>query len=346
MPAPHEYFMQQALELAAKGLGTTAPNPMVGCVIVKADDIVARGYHERFGENHAEVNAIKELPNSILPQDCTLYVTLEPCSHFGKTPPCADLIIKSGFKKVVVGCLDVNPLVSGNGIRKLKEAGIEVITGILEKECVHLNRRFFTFHQKKRPYILLKWAQTADGFISRSPLPENNADNWISSEAAKTLVHQWRGQEQAILVGKNTVIADNPLLTQRLAVGKNPLRLVIDRNLELNTAYAVFNADAPSIVINALKNKTEGNIDYCQLNFEADILPQIFEVLYQRQIHSLIVEGGAQTLNTFIEQNVWDEARVFVNHDLFFEKGVKAPYFKQLQTEKAPKKELYLLFNT
>jgi diaminohydroxyphosphoribosylaminopyrimidine deaminase/5-amino-6-(5-phosphoribosylamino)uracil reductase len=206
--------MQRCLELAIKGLGNVAPNPMVGCVIVCDGEIVAEGYHEQYGSGHAEPNAIKQVSDAIL-QKSTLYVTLEPCSHHGKTPPCADLIISKGIKKVVVGNLDSNPLVSGRGIQKLKDAGIEVEYGILDKECRELNKRFFTFHEKKRPYIILKWAQTQDGFISHWPLPENKEDNWITGKESKTLVHQWRTEEQAILIGYNTLLADNPFLNSR-----------------------------------------------------------------------------------------------------------------------------------
>ncbi len=223
--------MQRCLELAAKGLGNVAPNPMVGCVIVCDGEIVAEGYHEQYGCGHAEPNAIKQVSDAILKKS-TLYVTLEPCSHHGKTPPCADLIISKGIKKVVIGNLDSNPLVSGRGIQKLKEAGIEVEHGILDKECRALNKRFFTFHEKKRPYIILKWAQTQDGFISHNPLPENKEDNWITGKESKALVHQWRGEEQAILIGYNTALVDNPLFTMhRLVKGKNPIRLIIDKTL-------------------------------------------------------------------------------------------------------------------
>jgi diaminohydroxyphosphoribosylaminopyrimidine deaminase / 5-amino-6-(5-phosphoribosylamino)uracil reductase len=345
MRSNHEHFMRCALQLAQKGLGAVAPNPMVGCIITHLDKIVAEGYHQRYGEAHAEVNAINQLPPNLSPSECTLYVTLEPCSHFGKTPPCADLIIKIGFKKVVVGCLDVHPLVSGNGIQKLKAAGIEVITGVLEHECRLVNKRFFTFHEKQRPYIILKWAQTADGFISRLPIPGNKADNWISSEEARTLVHSWRGQEQSILVGKNTVIADNPLLTTRLSGGKNPTRVIIDKKLELGKTYAVFNSDAPTLVINAIKEGEEAHIEFRKVEFNSDLLPQLLNVLFQKNIQSIIIEGGSTTLQHFIEQQLWDEARIFVNHDLLFGVGVKAPNFPILEEEFHSEKSFYWLYN-
>lgn len=337
--------MHRALELALNGLGQVAPNPMVGCVILYKDIIVAEGYHQHYGEAHAEVNAVANLSQTINPKECTVYVTLEPCSHFGKTPPCADLLIKHQFKSVVVGCLDVNPLVAGRGIQKLQEAGIEIITGVLEQECIELNKRFFTFHQKKRPYIILKWAQTADGFISKLPLPANKEENWISSEASKTLVHQWRANEASILVGKNTVIADNPELTVRLVDGNNPLRLVIDKNIELPLTSAVFSKKAFTIVYNSKKETSEGNVWYKQLNFENDVISQILEDLWTRNITSVIVEGGAIVLNQFIEQNKWDEAQVFVNPNLFFEKGVTAPKFEPLFQKIKHFNELYTFFN-
>ncbi len=337
--------MRRALELAQLGLGQVAPNPMVGCVIVYKDIIVAEGYHQQYGEAHAEVNAILNLSTTIDTKECTLYVTLEPCSHFGKTPPCADLLIKHQFKTVVVGCLDINPLVAGKGIEKLQTAGIEVITGVLEQECIKLNKRFFTFHQKKRPYIILKWAQTADDFISRLPLPTERADNWISSEASKVLVHQWRANESAILVGKNTVLADNPELTVRLVTGNNPLRLVIDKNLELPITSAIFSKKAFTIVYNSKKETSEGNVLYKQLNFEENVISQLLNDLWQRNITSIIVEGGANVLNQFIEQNKWDEAQVFVNPNLFFEKGIKAPKFEPFFQKIKHTEELHSFFN-
>ena len=315
--------MQRCLELAVKGLGNVAPNPMVGCVIVCDGEIVAEGYHEQYGSGHAEPNAIKQVSDAILKKS-TLYVTLEPCSHHGKTPPCADLIINKGIKKVVIGNLDSNPLVSGRGIQKLKEAGIEVEYRVLDKECKELNKRFFTFHEKKRPYIILKWAQTQDGFISRIPLPNNKEDNWITGKESKDLVHQWRGEESAILIGYNTALVDNPLLTTRLVEGKNPVRLIIDKNLDLPHNLNIFNNDAKTIVFNSIKSSDDDNIRYVRIDFQ-NITQEILNECYVLNISSVIIEGGTKTINEFIQKNTWDEARLFVNSNKVFKQGIAAP---------------------
>lgn len=315
--------MQRCLELAVKGLGNVAPNPMVGCVIVCDGEIVAEGYHEQYGSGHAEPNAIKQVCDAILKKS-TLYVTLEPCSHHGKTPPCADLIINKGVKKVVIGNLDSNPLVSGRGIQKLKEAGIEVEYRVLDKECKELNKRFFTFHEKKRPYIILKWAQTQDGFISRIPLPKNKEDNWITGKESKDLVHQWRGEESAILIGYNTALVDNPLLTTRLVEGKNPVRLIIDKNLDLPNNLNIFNNDAKTIVFNSIKSSDDDNIRYVRIDFQ-NMIQEILNECYVLNISSVIIEGGTKTINEFIQKNTWDEARLFVNSNKVFKQGIAAP---------------------
>jgi diaminohydroxyphosphoribosylaminopyrimidine deaminase/5-amino-6-(5-phosphoribosylamino)uracil reductase len=315
--------MQRCLELAVKGLGNVAPNPMVGCVIVCDGEIVAEGYHEQYGSGHAEPNAIKQVSDAILKKS-TLYVTLEPCSHHGKTPPCADLIINKGVKKVVIGNLDSNPLVSGRGIQKLKEAGIEVEYRVLDKECKELNKRFFTFHEKKRPYIILKWAQTQDGFISRIPLPKNKEDNWITGKESKDLVHQWRGEESAILIGYNTALVDNPLLTTRLVEGKNPVRLIIDKNLDLPNNLNIFNNDAKTIVFNSIKSSDDDNIRYVRIDFQ-NMIQEILNECYVLNISSVIIEGGTKTINEFIQKNTWDEARLFVNPNKVFKQGIAAP---------------------
>ena len=315
--------MKRALELASKGLGQVAPNPMVGCVIVCNNQIIAEGYHEQYGSAHAEPNAIKQVNDELLKQS-TLYVTLEPCSHFGKTPPCADLIISKRFKKVVVGNLDTNPLVSGKGIQKLKDAGIEVVYGVLDRECRALNKRFFIFHEKKRPYVILKWAQTQDGFISRWPLPQEKEDNWITGKESKELVHQWRAQEQAILIGYNTLINDNPLLTTRLASGKNPTRLVLSRTIELPTDLNVFNQDAKTIVFNPLKDEAKNNIEFVKIDWNKKV-QEILEYCFKNNISSIIVEGGTNTIYNFMNNNAWDEAQVFVNPTKKFGHGISAP---------------------
>ncbi|MBL7936863.1 MAG: bifunctional diaminohydroxyphosphoribosylaminopyrimidine deaminase/5-amino-6-(5-phosphoribosylamino)uracil reductase RibD [Bacteroidia bacterium] len=315
--------MHRALELASKGLGKVAPNPMVGCIIVRDNQIIAEGYHEQYGSAHAEPNAIKKVSDELL-LESTLYVSLEPCSHFGKTPPCADLIISKGIKKVVVGNLDTNPLVSGKGIQKLKDAGIEVEYGVLDKECRELNKRFFTFHEKKRPYIILKWAQTQDGFISRWPVPEMKEDNWITGKESKELVHQWRSQEQAILIGYNTLINDNPLLTTRLANGKNPIRLVFTRTIDLQTDLNIFNADAKTIIFNPVKDDIKNNIEFVKINWN-NKAQDVLDYCYKNNISSIIVEGGTNTIYNFMNINAWDEAQVFVNPTKKFEHGITAP---------------------
>lgn len=341
------FYMQQALNLAKQGFPNVAPNPMVGCLIVKDDKIVAQGYHQKFGEAHAEVNAINALPKEISPQDCTLYVTLEPCSHHGKTPPCADLIISKGFKKVVVACKDPNPLVSGKGIEKLQKASIEVITCVLEQEARELNKRFISFFEKKRPYIILKWAMTADGFISRMPVPKNREENLITGKEAQTYVHQLRAETMAIMVGKNTVLNDNPSLTVRLITGKNPIRIFIDKNLEVPPHFDIYNAEAPTIVFNSLKEEIQKNIRFIKLNFEKNVLEQILETLYNYKIQSLLVEGGTFLLNDFIKQNLWDEALIFQNPELNFGTGVKAPEFSLVKEfEMRGKNRLYKVMNS
>jgi len=321
----HKHYMQLALDLAKKGLGHVAPNPMVGCVIVHNEIMVAQGYHQLFGGPHAEVKAINNLPNEIDPAECILYVTLEPCSHFGKTPPCADLIIKKGFKRVIVCNLDPNPLVGGKGIEKLKAAGIEVTSGVLEQEGRVLNKRFFTFFEKNRPYYILKWAQTADGFISRLPLPENRDDNKITGPEVQKLVHQKRALEMGIMVGKNTVLADNPNLTNRLVEGKNPVRLFIDKDLEVPENYNIYNNEAQTIVFNSQKEEQRNHIQFIKLNFELNVLDQISDKLVELKIQSVLVEGGLRLLNDFIQQNLFDEIFVFENPNLKFGTGLKAP---------------------
>lgn len=343
----HSTYMQKALQLASKGLGNVAPNPMVGCVIVKKDKIIAEGHHQKFGEAHAEVNAINSLPSDFDFSDCTLYVNLEPCSHRGKTPPCSDLIVSKKIKKVVICNTDTNPLVGGKGIEKLKKAGIEVETGILEKEGRELNKRFFTFHEKKRPYIILKWAQTNDGFISLNTTPVNKIDNWITCEENKKLVHEWRAQEQAIMVGTNTVITDNPELTVRLTEGKNPIRIVIDRDLKLNLNSKVFNSAADTFVFTEKDEPVSGDTTFFKIDFSKNILSQILNKLTDSNISSLIVEGGTTLLQSFISENLWDEARVFINPNKNFSNGIKAPAFdlSEAHQEKSGTDYLYTIKN-
>jgi len=313
--------MQVCVDLALKGLPLAFPNPMVGCVIVHNDSIIGQGYHQQCGSHHAEVNAIASVENKELLEQSTLYVSLEPCAHFGKTPPCADLIVKSKIPRVVLGSLDTFSEVNGKGIQRLKEAGIEVVTRVLEKECRAINKRFFTFHEKKRPYVILKWAQTTDGYIA----PLNQKEPlWISSPESKTLVHLWRSQEQAILVGRKTAELDNPLLTTREVKGKNPIRIVLDSELSLNKDLHIFNDDAPTLVVNnKLSSKNHLKVDFDNL------ASSLLNELHSRNIQSIIIEGGAQTLITFIEAKVWDEARVFTSKKTLG-KGIQSPLIQSV----------------
>jgi diaminohydroxyphosphoribosylaminopyrimidine deaminase/5-amino-6-(5-phosphoribosylamino)uracil reductase len=327
----HEFYMQMALDLAMKGWPAVAPNPMVGCLIVCNNDIVSSGYHKNYGDSHAEVNAINELPNNINPADCIIYVTLEPCSHYGKTPPCADLIIKKGFKKIIICNQDPNPLVLGQGIEKLKNAGIDVLKGVLEQKGRDLNKRFFTFYEKKRPYIILKWAQTADGFISRTPIPQNRLDNLITGNEAQKFSHNLRANEKAIMVGKYTVLNDNPQLTARHVKGNNPIRLIIDKDLSVPKNFNIYDNSANTIVFNQLKDSKEGNVTFVKLNFIENLLSQIIESLFNLKIQSLIVEGGERLLTSFINEKLYDEILVFQNPVLKFEKGIKSPKIKLKQ---------------
>ncbi|MFM6976619.1 MAG: bifunctional diaminohydroxyphosphoribosylaminopyrimidine deaminase/5-amino-6-(5-phosphoribosylamino)uracil reductase RibD [Sphingobacteriaceae bacterium] len=321
-----ELYMQRCIDLARLGLASVSPNPMVGAVVVANGQIIGEGYHQKYGEVHAEVNAI----NSVFAQHAdaaeilktaTIYVSLEPCAHFGKTPPCSDLIIKHQLKKVVIGCRDAFAEVNGKGISKLQAAGIEVKEGVLEAKCLDLNKRFFTRIGKQRPYIILKWAHTADGFFA----PEENEQKWISSLAAKQLSHQWRSEEDAILVGYRTALTDNPELNIREWSGKNPKRIVVDRNLSLPADLHLFDQSQETMVFNALKTYRDGRIQYLELENFDTLLPQsIAYQLYLLDVQSLIVEGGAQTLESFIRAGLWDEARVFTSAQNWHS-GIKAP---------------------
>lgn len=311
----HENYIKRCIKVAKNGLGATAPNPMVGSVIVYKNKIIGEGYTSAYGGHHAEVNAINSVKNKELLKDATLYVTLEPCSHFGKTPPCSDLIIKHHIANVVIGCLDDNPQVAGKGITKLVAAGRHVTVGVLETECKRHHKRFFTFHNEKRPYIILKWAETADGFVA--PLQKNEKKPvWITNKLSRQLVHKWRAEEQAILIGTNTVLEDNPSLTVRDWTGKNPTRVVIDQELKLSKSHSVFNTDAETLVI------SKQNID-----FKNPLAKQITTLLHSKSVNSVIIEGGAKTLQTFIDENLWDEARVFTGPTTF-KNGIKAPELK------------------
>ncbi|MBN8703101.1 MAG: bifunctional diaminohydroxyphosphoribosylaminopyrimidine deaminase/5-amino-6-(5-phosphoribosylamino)uracil reductase RibD [Bacteroidetes bacterium] len=317
----HDSYMKHCLELATKGLGCVAPNPLVGCVLVKDGKIIGEGFHEKYGEAHAEVNAINSVINKEHLKHCTLYVNLEPCAHQGKTPPCVDLIIAHKIPYVVVGCLDSNPLVNSKGVAKLIQNGIDVKIGVLDKECRNLNKRFFTFQEKKRPYIILKWAESNDGFVA----PINNKEiSWITGEDSRNLVHQWRSQEQAILIGTNTAIIDNPQLTVRNYKGNNPIRILIDKNLRTPLSHRIFEQTAQILVFTNYKQASYNKVEYCTIDFEKNIIPQVMEELYKRNITSVLVEGGAFTLNSFIASNLWDEAKVFKG-TIDFKEGVTAP---------------------
>ncbi len=320
--------MMRCIQLAKNGLGTTSPNPLVGSVLVHNNEIMGEGWHYKAGQPHAEVNAIASVAINSTLKESTIYVSLEPCSHFGKTPPCANLIIESGIKKVVIGSLDPNPKVAGRGIKRLMEGGCQVIVGVLENECNLLNKRFFTFHLKKRPYIFLKWAQTADGFIAPKSETRNETEPvWITNEFSRQLVHKMRAEEQAILVGTHTVLEDNPSLTVRDWEGKNPTRIVIDRELKIPEDYSVLDASSPTIVFNERETKNSENLAFEKLDFSKDIPQQICASLFRRNIQSVIIEGGAQTLQGFIDAQLWDEAVVFTGN-INFKKGINAPNFE------------------
>lgn len=328
----HEKYIQRCFELAEKGSYYVAPNPRVGSVIVHEGKIIGEGFHRKYGEAHAEVNAVNSVKNKELLRESTIYVNLEPCAHFGKTPPCSDLIIAHQIPKVVIANIDPFKEVNGGGIARLRKNNIEVITGVLDKKGEELNKRFFTFHAKKRPYVILKWAETLDGFISRKPNDINFKNNWITNPQSKQLVHSWRAEETGILVGKNTVIADNPSLTCREVNGQSPTRIIIDRNLELKPSFKVFDQETKTIVLNAKKNAIEGNIEFHQIEFDSYSVKHILSKLHELEIQSLIVEGGAFTLNQFISANLWDEARIFKGRKQF-DQGIEAPKMKSSATK-------------
>ena len=323
-----ELYMRRALQLAELAMGQTAPNPMVGCVLVKDDKIIGEGYHKAFGGPHAEVHAIESIQEDQSAEGCSAYVTLEPCAHFGKTAPCAELLIRNKVKEVFIATKDSNPLVSGKGIERLKRAGIVVHLGLLEAESRKLNKRFFTFYEKNRPYVMLKWAQTKDGFLDRQRESKEVGINWITAPETKALVHKWRSEEQAILVGRNTIINDNPTLTVRQYYGKNPLRVVIDSQLQITeNSKQVFSEDASTLIFNRIKNHQEKNVTWVKIPETSTKC--VLEHLYKRGIQSLMVEGGSRTLQYFIVDNVWDEANVLVG-DVKFDSGVKAPILNKI----------------
>ena len=313
--------MHRCLQLALIGTGQVAPNPMVGAVLVYNDTIIAEGFHQHYGQAHAEVNCINAVSKEQekLLSKSTLYVSLEPCAHYGKTPPCTDLIIKNNIPKVVIGCPDSYKQVAGKGIEKLKTAGVQVTVGVLQKEALELNKRFFTFHQKQRPYIILKWAQSHDNKIGGL----NHQRTFISNDIGNRLVHQWRSEEASILVGTNTALIDNPSLTTRLVPGKNSVRLVIDMDLKLSTDLQLFDKTVKTMVFNGVKEEVNDRISFFKI--DRNNISQLLEILYKQNIQSILVEGGAKLLQSFIDADLWDEARVITNADLIIGEGVQAP---------------------
>jgi diaminohydroxyphosphoribosylaminopyrimidine deaminase/5-amino-6-(5-phosphoribosylamino)uracil reductase len=341
----NEQFMWRCLQLAKAGQGRVAPNPMVGAVLVHENRILGEGYHRRYGEAHAEVNclaSVKEKDRALIPKS-TLFVSLEPCAHFGKTPPCADLIIAHKIPRVVVGCRDPFSEVNGRGIEKLRLAGVEVQPGVLEKACIDINKRFFTFHTLNRPFVVLKWAQTMDGKTAAdtrevlsgagSGKPERL---FISNACTNRIVHKWRSQEMGIVVGTNTALHDDPELSTRIWPGASPVRIVVDRELKLPPDLKLFDRSQPTIVIN-LKKQTEifdvtspgpDNLAYYQVTDDVSLVHQMINGLYRMNIQSILVEGGTQLLQSFIDEGMWDEARIITNRNLSIGSGLPAPVLK------------------
>lgn len=330
----HEQYMQRCLQLARLASGDVAPNPMVGAVLVHGEMLIGEGYHKTYGKGHAEVlclASVKDHHRHLIPE-ATLYVSLEPCAHFGKTPPCADLIVQQKIRRVVVGCRDPFPAVNGKGLEKLKAAGVEVIVGVLEKECLELNKRFFTFHTAHRPFIRLKWAQTADGRIA-------NADYsrlLISNPYTNRLVHKWRSEEMAIVVGTNTALLDNPQLTTRNWPGKNPVRVVVDRHLRLPSSLALFSGTIPTLVFNLHRHSLpfenadmaylqQSGVSYYQVAEDASLVHQMLNGLYRLGLQSILVEGGTHLLQSFIDEGLWDEAQIISNETMLPGSGLPAP---------------------
>lgn len=319
----HEKYMRRCLELTQNGLGTTYPNPLVGSVIVYNDTIIGEGWHYKAGQPHAEVMAVQSVKDTSLLKNSTIYVSLEPCNHTGKTPPCCDLIIAHQIPKVVVGTTDPFEKVNGSGIKRLQDAGIDVTVGILEDECKQLNQRFFTYHTQQRPYIILKWAQSLDGYMAPE-LKSEQKPVWISNAYSRQLVHLWRTQEQAIMVGTKTVLEDNPRLDARDWKGSNPVRIVIDQHLVINPNSHVLDNSVKTIMISEKTKENHQNTFYESIDFYRNIPEQITQILYKHQIQSVIIEGGSKTLQQFIEKNLWNEARVFISPESLTN-GVNAP---------------------
>ena len=342
-----ETFMQRCLDLARNGLGSTAPNPMVGAVIVHEGRIIGEGFHQSCGQAHAEVNAVNRVKDPGLLSKSTLYVNLEPCNHQGRTPPCTGMILKNRIPKVVIGQNDPNPLVAGSGVSRLRENGVEVITGVLERESRFLNRRFNTFHEQKRPYLILKWAQTRDGFVDTlRDESGNERPTWITDDACRRLVHKWRSEEPAILTGSNTIMMDNPRLNVREWSGKNPVRITIDRQGRIPAANSIINPaiqhpksdiqhptsislldhTIPSLIYTCTDKSSKPNLEFIRISPDEPVWPQVLSDLYKRDIQSILIEGGPTLFKTLIDAGLWDEARVFTGPG-WFGRGVKAPEF-------------------
>ncbi|MCE3075526.1 bifunctional diaminohydroxyphosphoribosylaminopyrimidine deaminase/5-amino-6-(5-phosphoribosylamino)uracil reductase RibD [Chryseobacterium gwangjuense] len=324
-----EFYIKRCIELAQKASGKTYPNPLVGSVIVHDGKIIGEGYHHKTGEPHAEINAINSVKDKNLIPESTIYVSLEPCAHYGKTPPCALKIKELGFKKVIIGAMDSHDKVNGKGKKIIQDAGIEVVSGILEKECIELNKRFFTYHEKKRPYIILKWAESGDGFLDKDFKPTS-----ISNTLVNQFVHQLRADEHAILVGTQTALNDNPSLTVRNVEGTNPVRILIDFDLKVPQDFSIYNTEAKTLVFNSIKEESKENIHFIKIGKE-NFLSDLMQALYKEQIQSVIIEGGKFTLQQFINANLWDEAIIIKNENLKLENGTLAPQFdfKPYKTE-------------
>ena len=338
----HKFFMQRCLELAQKGFPNNLSNPLVGSIIVHENNIIGEGYHKKYGDNHAEVNAINSVNEKSLLNNSTIYINLEPCAHYGKTPPCSDLIIKHKIPRVVIGCVDPFSKVSGKGIEKLRKEGIKVITGILNEESRNLNKRFITFHEKKRPYIILKWAKSNDGFIA----PNNQIKPfWMTTKSSKKLVHQWRSEEHAILIGRITAQKDNPLLNVRDVKGRHPIRIIIDKNLALSNNLKLFNDNQNTIILNEIKSEKINNYKYLKICFKK-LIENCLNELYKENIQSIIVEGGKITLQSFIDTKMWDEARIFTTKSNLIT-GIKSPeiYGQTIKKETIETDDVEILIN-
>ncbi|WP_419494850.1 bifunctional diaminohydroxyphosphoribosylaminopyrimidine deaminase/5-amino-6-(5-phosphoribosylamino)uracil reductase RibD [Chryseobacterium bernardetii] len=316
-----ELYIKRCIELAQKALGKTYPNPLVGSVIVYKGEIIGEGYHHKAGENHAEINAINSVKDKTLIPESTIYVSLEPCAHYGKTPPCALKIKELGFKKVVIGAMDSHDKVNGKGKKIIQDAGMEAVSGILENECIELNKRFFTYHEKKRPYIILKWAESGDGFLDKDFKPTA-----VSNALVNQFVHQLRANEHAILVGTQTALNDNPSLTVRNVEGINPIRILIDFDLKVPDDFKIYNNEARTLVLNSSKEGAQEHIQFIKIKKE-NFLSDLMEILYNEQIQSIIIEGGRFTLQQFIDADLWDEAIIIKNENLELKNGTKAPEF-------------------